>query len=96
MVSTSFIFKIIAILLLLIIIASLISAMFFLVRDKGASERMVKSLTLRIALSIFLFLLLIFGHLTGLVRPHGSPPIDNSISSDSSVKPRLQPIDKHE
>ena len=72
--STAFIFKIIIVLLLVIIIASLSSGMFFLVRDKGQSSRTVKSLTVRIVLSIFLFILLFIGYRAGWIQPHGITP----------------------
>jgi len=65
------IYKIIIILLLVAVLVSLSSGMFFLVHDKGGSDRTVKSLTIRITLSIALFLMLIFGYFTGLIQPHG-------------------------
>jgi len=68
------IFKIIIVLLLLAVLASLASGMFFLVGDKGESNRTVKSLTIRISLSIALFLILIIGYFTGLIQPHGISP----------------------
>ena len=40
------------------ILASLFSALFFMFNDKGNSKRMVKALTIRVALSVSLFLLL--------------------------------------
>ena len=67
----AFIFKIVIILLLIVIVASLSSGMFFLVRDKGGSNRTVKSLTIRIVLSIFLFILLFIGFRAGWIQPHG-------------------------
>lgn len=69
----SLIFKGIIILLILFIFASLTSGMFFLVRDRGESTRTVKSLTVRITLSVVLFILLIVGFATGLIQPHGLP-----------------------
>lgn len=68
------IFKSAVILLLIIIVVALFSGMFFLIRDKGQSDRTVKSLTVRIVLSIVLFLLLIIGFATGLIQPHGIVP----------------------
>ena len=68
------IFKSAVILLLIIILVALFSGMFFLVRDKGQSDRTVKSLTVRIVLSIALFLLLLIGFATGLIQPHGITP----------------------
>jgi hypothetical protein len=51
--------KIATVLVLLVIVGSLVSALFFLLKDKQGSERTVKALTMRIGLSITLFLLLI-------------------------------------
>jgi hypothetical protein len=63
--------KILVVLLLLIIIGSLFSGLFFLIRDKGASDRTVRALTVRISLSLLLFVLLMIGYATGLLQPHG-------------------------
>lgn len=68
-------FKILIVLLLLAILASLTSGLVFLIRDRGESRRTVRSLTVRIALSVALFVLLIFGFITGLIQPHGITPI---------------------
>jgi small-conductance mechanosensitive channel len=51
--------KIATVLVLLVIIGSLFSALVFLLKDKRGSYRTVKALTMRIGLSIVLFLLLI-------------------------------------
>ncbi len=66
--------KIIVVLFLFAIIGSLFSGLFFLMKDKGASERTVKALTLRVSLSVLLFILLIIGFATGLLQPHGVYP----------------------
>ena len=63
--------KVIIVLFLFIIIGSLFSGLFYLVRDKGASERTVRALTVRISLSVLLFVLLMLGYATGLLQPHG-------------------------
>jgi hypothetical protein len=55
---------------LVLILGSLGSALFYLVRDKGGTDRTVKALTLRIGLSLALFLLLMAGHYFGLL-PRG-------------------------
>lgn len=68
------IFKIVIFLLIGVILLSLTSGMIFLVKDKGDSDRTVKSLTVRIALSILLFILLFIGLATGLIEPHGLMP----------------------
>lgn len=41
-----------------VIIGSLFSALFFLVKDRNDSDRMLRALTLRIGLSILLFIIL--------------------------------------
>ncbi len=72
--SAALIFKIIVVLLLLAVLVSLSSGMFFLVHDKGESDRTVKSLTIRISLSVALFIMLIVGYFTGMIQPHGIYP----------------------
>jgi len=59
--------KIVVILFVLLILASLGSALFFLVSDRGQSKRTVKALALRVGLSVTLFLLLMAGYYFGLV-----------------------------
>ena len=59
--------KIVVILLLLAIIASLFSGLFFVYKDKGESNRAVISLTIRIVLSLLVFLILIGSYFFGLV-----------------------------
>ncbi len=59
--------KIVVLVFIVLIIASLGSAMFFLVTDQGGSKRMVKALALRVGLSLTLFLLLMAGHYFGLI-----------------------------
>ncbi|HEY9381535.1 MAG TPA: twin transmembrane helix small protein [Burkholderiales bacterium] len=51
----------------IIIIASLASALVFLVRDNGDSKRMVRALALRVGLSITLFLFLLISHRMGWI-----------------------------
>jgi len=45
----------------------LFSALFFLVKDKSGAERTVKALTIRIGLSISLFILLMLGYYFGII-----------------------------
>lgn len=68
-------FKGLIILLLLSVLVSLFSGLFYLVRDQGQSKRNLKSLALRIAISLALFLILFVGLAMGLIRPHGLPPV---------------------
>ena len=60
-------FKLVIILMLIGVLGSLFSGLFFLYRDRGGSERTAKALTLRIGLSIALFLLLLAGFRFGLI-----------------------------
>ncbi|MCA3130666.1 MAG: twin transmembrane helix small protein [Betaproteobacteria bacterium] len=61
--------KIVIILFLLIILASLGSALFFLMRDKGGTDRTVRALTWRVGLSLALFLLLMASYKLGWIAP---------------------------
>jgi hypothetical protein len=65
------IIKIFVIIMLLAIIGSLASALVFLYRNQGQRERMVKALTLRIGLSISLFVLLMAAAYFGIIPPMG-------------------------
>lgn len=56
--------------LLLFIVFSLGSALYFLMRDPGQSTRVVKALSWRIGLSIVLFILLMVGFKLGWITPH--------------------------
>ncbi len=53
--------------MLVMILASLASALIFMVKGKDDPRRMAKALTLRIALSVGLFLMLMAGYYFGLV-----------------------------
>ena len=54
-------YRLIVIGFLLLIIASLASSMVFLLRNKGDDTRTVRALTIRVGLSVGLFLLLMAG-----------------------------------
>jgi hypothetical protein len=60
-------FKIIVVVALLFIVGSLFSALYFLAKDKNGGERTAKALTLRIGLSITLFLALLVSYYFGLI-----------------------------
>ncbi|KAB8042997.1 twin transmembrane helix small protein [Janthinobacterium aquaticum] len=55
----------------ILILASLGSALFFLMRDRGKSNRTVHALALRVGLSIMLFLLILLAHKLGYIQPTG-------------------------
>jgi hypothetical protein len=63
--------RIIALLFIFFILASLASALYYLVKDKGQSDRVVKALTVRVSLSLALFLLLMAGYYFGIVPQTG-------------------------
>lgn len=56
---------------LLVIAGSLISALVFLYKDRGRSTRVATALTVRVALSISLFVLLMAGFYFGIIPPPG-------------------------
>ena len=59
--------KILVILFLVFIVGSLLSALYFLVTDRGGSERMARALTIRVVLSVVLFALLMLGYYFGII-----------------------------
>jgi hypothetical protein len=56
---------------LLMIVFSLGSALYYMMKDRGNSSRMVHSLMLRIGLSIALFLGILLAHYFGLIEATG-------------------------
>jgi hypothetical protein len=62
--------KIVIMLFMFVILASLGSALFYLVKNRGDSKRVAKALTLRIGLSLSLFLLLLVAFALGWITPH--------------------------
>ncbi|MFI4917954.1 MAG: twin transmembrane helix small protein [Legionellales bacterium] len=56
---------------MIIIAGSLASGLVFLIRDTGDSNRTVKALTLRIGISLTLFIFLLLAFKFGLIKPHG-------------------------
>ena len=59
--------RIVVILFIAVILFSLGSALYYMIRDRGSGERTAKALTVRIALSVILFLMLIIGFQSGLI-----------------------------
>lgn len=57
----------------LLIVASLASAMVFLVRDKGGTRNVARALTVRVALSILLFAAIWFSSWMGWIKSTGVP-----------------------
>lgn len=56
---------------LLMIVISLGSALYYMMKDRGNSSRMVRSLMLRIGLSVALFLGILLAHYFGLIEATG-------------------------
>jgi hypothetical protein len=59
--------RIVVFIFIALILASLGSALFYLIRDRGTSTNTVKMLAVRVALSIGLFLLLMIGYKLGYI-----------------------------
>lgn len=55
----------------ILILASLGSALVFLMKDKGKSNRTVKALAFRVGFSIALFILILFAYSQGWIEPTG-------------------------
>ena len=56
---------------LLVIVYNLGVGLYYMMTDKGQTDRMLKALTRRIGLSVLLILLVILGIWTGVIKPHG-------------------------
>jgi hypothetical protein len=63
--------RLIVVIFFIAIVGSLASGLFSLMRDRGGTERTVRALTIRVALSITLFVLLMLAGALGLITPHG-------------------------
>lgn len=63
--------KVLVIVTLFAIVISLGSALFHLSKGKGDSKKMARALTVRVALSVALFILLMLAWYNGLITPHG-------------------------
>ena len=59
--------KIILVVLLLLVVVSLFSGLYFMYQDKGKSRRTVIALTIRVVLSVIIFLIVIAGYFMGWI-----------------------------
>ena len=57
--------KIILVVLLALVLVSLFSGLYFMYRDKGKTRRSVIALTIRVALSVTIFVIVIVGYFIG-------------------------------
>lgn len=62
--------KVLVVVALLAIVASLASGLVFLLKDQSRSRRTVRALTVRITLSVALFVMLLIGMATGVITPN--------------------------
>ena len=65
--------KILVAIAFILIIASLGSALVFLMRDKGKGTRIVKALAFRVGFSVVLFLLILLAYHFDYIQPTGIP-----------------------
>lgn len=63
--------KILVAIAFLLIFISLGSALIYMMKDKGKSNRTVKALAFRVGFSITLFVLILIAHQFGLIQPTG-------------------------
>lgn len=63
--------KAVIVLLLLAIVTSLFSGLFFLLKDPSSKRRTLTALKVRVALSITLVVLLVVSYFMGWLQPHG-------------------------
>lgn len=66
--------KITILILLLLILLSLGAGMFTLIKDRNQTDRTAKFLTLRIVLSILVFIFIAISFFMGWIQPHGIVP----------------------
>lgn len=64
-------FKLLIVILLAFIVISLFTALYFLMRDPDSSPAVVKSLSVRIGLSLLLLSMILLGAETGIIQPDG-------------------------
>lgn len=57
--------------LLVAIVISLFSALFFMMKDSSKSKRTVRALTLRVGLQVALIVFLLVATMMGWIHPHG-------------------------
>ncbi len=66
--------KVVLVVLLLAIVASLFSGLFFLMRDESRDRRLLTALKVRVGLSILLLIFLALAFSQGWLKPHGLQP----------------------
>ncbi|WP_163836191.1 twin transmembrane helix small protein [Spartinivicinus ruber] len=62
--------KITILILLFAVVSSLVAGFYFLIHDESKTGRLVKSLTLRVSLTVMIIILLIYGYYSGELAPN--------------------------
>lgn len=65
--------KIVVAIAFVLILGSLASALFYLMRDQGKSNRTVHALALRVGFSVMLFVFILIAYKMGWIAPTGLP-----------------------
>lgn len=78
--------KVVIVIVFIGIVASLASGLYYLVNDKGDSNRTVRALTFRIGLSIGLFAFLMILVAFDVIKPHGLYP-ERPAATEPASKP---------
>ena len=63
--------KLLIIAFVIVILWNLGAGLYYMMVDKGKTDRTVKSLSWRIGLSVLLIVLIVIGIFTGVIKPHG-------------------------
>jgi len=77
--------KILIVIAMIAILFSLFRSLYFLTTEKR-SNKTVKNLTWRIALSFALFVALIIASYFGVIEPHGLPTVDEKAMEEAQKK----------
>jgi len=85
--------KIVAILFFLAIVTSLGTALYHLVKSKNGDDsgKTAKALTVRIGLSLLLFVLFFLAFATGFIQPHGIGARIQQVQYENAVKQESKP-----
>lgn len=78
--------KIVIIVLLVLIVISLFSALFTLVKDKGQTNRTVNALTIRVLLSLALIVALVIGTKMGYLKQNPHPAAVDQLTEQIKSK----------
>lgn len=63
--------KLVIVAFLIVILYNLGAGLYYMLADKSRTDRTVKALTRRIAISVVLIVLILLGIWTGVIQPHG-------------------------